>query len=256
MNKVFVFPLVAFALLTALMFGTKSAVDKNHLAFANAAATPTPLAEIERIAVDKKEAIYACVCPGFKRLYPNGCGRDEKGNVKPDNLLITVHPIVRKPKKTPLVYDYAVSGGKILGQGDKIVWNLEGIRPGTYTITASIKGKRGVSAETKTETVTVRECDCDCPCLCPDLSIKTVKEGRASESLVFSAKVLGGTVVDITYRWTVSQGEIVNGQGTPQIKIQTTREMTGTVTATLEISGSGLCAECPRTASETVSIIK
>lgn len=93
-------------------------------------------------------------------------------------------------------------------------------------------------------------------CFCPALAVTGGRNITASESLVFTANVAGGTGAEISYKWTVSQGEIVKGQGTPQIKVKTTPEMTGEITATVEIDGSRLCALCPRTDSETVSITK
>jgi hypothetical protein len=136
-----------------------------------------------------------------------------------------------------------------------VIWDLEGFRPGNYTITASIKGKRKISAETKTLSVKVIECQCNCPCVCPTLDVTGDGNVKAGETVVFKANVSGGTVTDLTYNWTVSQGEIVSGQGTPQIKVKTTREMIGTITATVEIGGI-LCPDCLRTDSETATIIK
>ena len=60
-----------------------------------------------------------------------------------------------------LAFNYTVSGGKIIGVGPKIVWDLSGVRPGTYTITASVDNGCGVCGETMTKTVKVVECpDC------------------------------------------------------------------------------------------------
>jgi hypothetical protein len=62
---------------------------------------------------------------------------------------------------------------------------------------------------------------------------------------------------DMTYNWTVSAGEIVEGQGTPKIKVKTTREMAGgNLTASVEISSERVAGICGRTASERVAISK
>lgn len=60
-----------------------------------------------------------------------------------------------------LVYNYVVSAGKIVGQGYKVTWDLSGVAPGTYTITAGVDDGCGICGETKTMQVTIKECpDC------------------------------------------------------------------------------------------------
>jgi hypothetical protein len=60
-----------------------------------------------------------------------------------------------------VTFNYTISGGKIIGQGEKVVWDLSGVKPGTYTITASVDTGCGVCGTTKTVEVVVKECpDC------------------------------------------------------------------------------------------------
>ncbi|HVE58026.1 MAG TPA: hypothetical protein VNB22_14440, partial [Pyrinomonadaceae bacterium] len=60
-----------------------------------------------------------------------------------------------------LTYNYTVSGGKITGTGTNVTWNLTGVKPGKYTITAGVDNGCGVCGTTKTETVEVKDCpDC------------------------------------------------------------------------------------------------
>src|SRR4051794_32096220 len=54
----------------------------------------------------------------------------------------------------------------------------------------------------------------------------------------------------LTFKWTVTPGAIVEGQGTPTIKVSVGPD-DGHVTATVEIGG--LPQECANVASETVS---
>lgn len=42
------------------------------------------------------------------------------------------------PEYDVLTYFYKVSGGKIIGTGAKVVWDLSGVKAGTYTITAAV----------------------------------------------------------------------------------------------------------------------
>ena len=61
-----------------------------------------------------------------------------------------------------LLYNYALTGGKIIGNGEKVIWDLTGAKPGTYTITAATDNGCGLCGTTVTKTVTVVETG-DCP---------------------------------------------------------------------------------------------
>lgn len=71
---------------------------------------------------------------------------------------ISLQTIAVDPETDVLIYHYTVSGGKIVGQGAKVVWDLTGVQPGTYTITAGVDDGCGVCGVTQTRTVTVKEC--------------------------------------------------------------------------------------------------
>lgn len=57
-----------------------------------------------------------------------------------------------------ITYTYQVSGGKIVGEGAKVIWDLSGVKAGTYTITVGVEDGCGICGPTKTETVKVVEC--------------------------------------------------------------------------------------------------
>jgi len=58
-------------------------------------------------------------------------------------------------------YNYTITGGRIIGQGEKVVWDLSGAKPGRYLITADVDNGCGICGTTKTEFVDVKECaDC------------------------------------------------------------------------------------------------
>ncbi len=60
-----------------------------------------------------------------------------------------------------LTYIYTVSGGKIIGSGANVVWDLSNVKPGTYIITSAVDDGRGVWGTTKTKEIKVVECS-DC----------------------------------------------------------------------------------------------
>ena len=161
------------------------------------------------------------------------------------------------PENDVLTYNYTVSGGRIVGQGANVTWDLSGVRPGTYTITAGVDDGCGVCGRTETKTIEVRECDCAAPppppCTCPTFTISGPSGiTPAGGTMTFSANVSGGTAENITYNWTVSAGSIESGQGTPTITVRVPADLyDSNITATVGIDGTGLCTECERSRSET-----
>ncbi len=152
-----------------------------------------------------------------------------------------------------LVYNYTVSGGRIVGTGANVQWDLGGAQAGTYTITAGVDNGCGICGKTQTKTVTVQECpDCEQMCSCPTLSVSGPSGiTRPGDTMTFTANVSGGTG-NYTYNWTVSAGTIESGQGTPSITVRTSREMAGNnVTASFVLSGTDPACNCPSTGSET-----
>jgi len=59
-------------------------------------------------------------------------------------------------------YKYKISAGKIVGEGVKVVWDLSGVEPGAYTITAGVDDGCGDCGQTITMKICVIECsDCN-----------------------------------------------------------------------------------------------
>ena len=180
--------------------------------------------------------------------------RPREGTTCSDDMEVGVTTTAFDPENDVLTYNYTVSGGRIVGQGANVSWDLTGAQPGTYTITSGVDDGCGVCGTTQTRTITVAECDCIQVCECPTLSITGPAGVTApGETMTFTANVSGGSGETITYDWTVSSGTIIEGQGTPVIRVATTPEMAGgNVTASVRIGG--VCEDCPRDASETAGI--
>lgn len=71
------------------------------------------------------------------------------------NRTIDVSVEAFNPDNDVLTYNYTVTGGKIVGQGAKVVWDLSGVEPGTYTITVGVDDGCGVCGKTKTMEIKV-----------------------------------------------------------------------------------------------------
>lgn len=91
-----------------------------------------------------------------------GCSNPaEKGSCSVGNREISVTTTALDDENEKLIYEYTVSGGKIIGKGKNVIWDLRGVAPGTYTITAGVNDGCGICGMTKTQTVVVKECS-DC----------------------------------------------------------------------------------------------
>ncbi len=172
--------------------------------------------------------------------------------------MISVATRASDPENDVLTYNYTVSGGRIVGTGANVQWDLSSAQVGTYTIVTGVDDGCGVCGRTDTKTITIRECpDCVRPpdrveCNCGTVSVSgpggTTQPGQ---SMNFTATATGQGSSNFTYNWTVSAGTITSGQGTPSITVATTADMAGTnVTATVNVGGTQAGCNCPTEASD------
>ncbi|MDQ3748185.1 MAG: hypothetical protein M3367_04085 [Acidobacteriota bacterium] len=87
----------------------------------------------------------------------------QEGMTCDDKMTVQVTTKAVDPEKDVVMYHYTVSGGRIVGQGANVYWNLSGIAPGTYTITAGVDDGCGICGQTQTRTITIRSCSCVIP---------------------------------------------------------------------------------------------
>ncbi|MEP7213467.1 MAG: hypothetical protein ABI791_10345 [Acidobacteriota bacterium] len=201
---------------------------------------------IDKLEIDRSVIVRPCR-PGIRT--PAGCNEDP--TIK---LTVTLSGKHADQAKVETV----VSGGKIDAVGrEQFSWDLAGVPAGTYTLTVSAADDKGNYTKLKTATVTVEECPrCVHGDFCPAVSIN----GPAApippgETIIFTAILAGGAGGGTTYNWTVSAGTIVDGQGTPQIKVETDPLLAGSsFTATLSVSNPSWMMACTTTFSETAAI--
>lgn len=194
-------------------------------------------------AVNLSSTVITLGCPPGTRSRSGACT---------DNRTVNVATSASDPENDVLTYNYTVSGGRVVGSGANVQWDLSGVGEGTYTITAGVDDGCGVCGKTETRTVTVKRCD-DCVqvCSCPSLTASGPYGLTAPGSTMSFSANLGGSE-RVSYNWVVSNGTIVSGQGTPNITVATSREMAGaSVTATVSIGGLDPNCNCPNTASAT-----
>lgn len=201
-------------------------------------------ANVDSVTLDSTTVVLPC--PPGQRSKSGACRDDQ---------VVGVATKATDPEGATLTYNYTVSGGRIVGQGANVNWDLSGVRPGTYTITSAVDDGCGFCGKTQTQTITVTACsDCETPCTCPTWSVNGPSSiTQPGDNMTFTANVSGGSQSSATFNWTVSNGTITSGQGTTAITVATNADMAGqTVTATLEVGG--LCAECDRVRSASGEI--
>ncbi|HQU93418.1 MAG TPA: hypothetical protein PLK77_14025 [Pyrinomonadaceae bacterium] len=207
---------------------------------------PNQPANVTALAVSDSTITLGCP-PGTQPAEGAACN---------ESTTVSVTTTAVDPENDILTYNYTVSGGRIVGSGANVSWDLSGAAPGTYTITAGVDDGCGLCGQTQTQTVTVAECaSCKKICECPSLTVSGPSGiTNPGDAMTFTANVSGGTQDSVTYNWTVSAGTITSGQGTPSISVDTTGLAGQSVTATVEIGGTDPTCGCPTTASETGGI--
>ena len=156
-------------------------------------------------------------------------------------------------------YRFSVTGGKIIGEGTQVIWDLTKTAPGTYTIQASAIriGKTLLNALTETVNVLGNIISCDC-FGCPIVEINATK-GVISpgESVTISASISGSSQDNpLSLNWTTFIGQIVSGQGTSAIVVKVPPDTKATkLIVSLTIGGlHGPCSSCPTSQSVTINL--
>jgi hypothetical protein len=173
-----------------------------------------------------------------------------------DSTSLSVATNATDPDNDPLVYQYTVSGGTISGTGANVTWDVAGLRPGTYTLSVAVDDGCGVCGQPRQETIRVVECP-DCapppppPARCPEALDVTASPNvvNVGETTTFTATLTtNGT--NPTFNWSVTNGEIVSGQGTPTITVRATAP--GSITGTADVATDD--PNCRASDSTTVDV--
>src|SRR4051812_15997995 len=78
----------------------------------------------------------------------------ENADHSPD-MIINVATNATDAENDVLDYYYTISGGRIVGTGSSVKWDLNGVPPGTYTITAKVDDSCGICGKTITKGVMI-----------------------------------------------------------------------------------------------------
>jgi hypothetical protein len=157
------------------------------------------------------------------------------------------------PDLDTLSYQYSVRVGQIIGLGSKVKWDLTGVEPGSYEVTVLVSDKDNGSA-LRAINVSLYLPGCCLP-PCAALTISGPDEVEEGQSITFTASLAGGEpTVEPTYKWSVSAGTILKGQGTAIIEVDISGHAGQQVTVTLDVGGYP--PECQSTTALQVQVRK
>ena len=151
-----------------------------------------------------------------------------------------------------LVFEWAVSAGRIRGQGQKVIWDLSDVAAGSYTANVVVYDRTGLAANASTR-VTIALCpNCitrESPC--PTVAVSCPENAESTQRMTFQAHVYGGDpAIKPTYTWAISAGKISGGQGTSTLTIDVS-DVTRRASITATVSIGGYDPRCLNTASCT-----
>lgn len=113
------------------------------------------------------------------------------------------------------VYAYTVSGGRVVGEGSKVIWDLSEAGPGIYAAVVEVQDNKKHRARS-TVNVTLRNCgDCVNPMPCPTMVVACYDEVKAGTPI--TCKVVLSTAIwraPAAYEWSAqsSSGEDLSGR--------------------------------------------
>lgn len=175
-------------------------------------------------------------------------GQESPSGTCNDSTSLSVSVNATDPENDPLVYQYTVSGGTIQGTGANVTWDVSGLRPGTYTLSVAVDDGCGVCGQPRQETIRIVDCpDCRTPPrpepVCPLTSVDVTASPNVvnpGDTVTFTATANAGGA-NVTYRWSVTGGDIVSGDGTATITVRATAPGTITATATATVADVPNC---------------
>lgn len=156
-----------------------------------------------------------------------------------DGQRVRLNAQANSPEGLPIRYKWSTGVGRIVGDGPSVVWDLAGVNPGYYKAYLEIEtGTTDAECQAFASTnVLVNACPTIKP-VCPAVTVVCPSAVAIDQPLTFTSNVIGGTsTTPSSYAWTVSAGRIIEGQGTPTIKVDTTGLAGETIRATLSMTG-------------------
>jgi hypothetical protein len=157
------------------------------------------------------------------------------------------------PDGDTLLYRYSVTGGKTIGEGSNVSWDLTSVASGSYEAAVTVSDQHGGATSSSIKVSALLPTCCLPPCAV--VSVSCLDEVEEAQSVTFTANISGGEpTVEPFPNWSVSAGKIIKGQGTYTIEVDTTGLGGEHIEITFEVSG--YLPECTNKASCMVQVKK
>lgn len=171
------------------------------------------------------------------------------------DLQVALTAITKDFNKQPL-YAYTVAGGRVVGEGSKVTWDLSGVGPGFYTATVEVQDNKKHRALSSVIVKIVHCSDCVHSFMCPPILVTCYNEVMAGTPVTCKVWV-GPWSNPITYEWSArdSSGADLSGRidgRDTSISIPTNGLGGKSVYAKVEVKG--LDPSCGRTASSSTVV--
>lgn len=184
--------------------------------------------------------------PGRADLVPLNC--------EPTEQEVRLYANTTSTHKAEMSFNWQVPVGRLIGKTPEVTWDLRSVEAGTYTATVEASDRHKHTASGSI-TVTVDICPgyLPDPPPCPLVMVSCPSSLESKDSLVFEATVSGGySEISPTYKWSLSAGKIVSGQGTPRVTVDISGLSESWVAATISVGGFN--PSCPTVASCAVTL--
>jgi hypothetical protein len=206
-------------------------------------------AKLPKLSVELDKSKVTLACPPGQTSRSKSCD---------DSLVVFATVSAIEGTLEGVELDAIVSGGRIVSKkGAKFQWDLSGAFPAKYIISVYAVDEQGRAGEPVKQIAEVAKCEsCGYIDSCPTISLDDPKPVAAGELMEFHLKVSSEPGDSLTFNWSLSDGTIESGQGTPNIKVRTAPNMARqVVTATVVIGNSrpGLACQDTATASGEVT---
>ncbi len=152
--------------------------------------------------------------------------------------LVSLSAKAASPNGNTIHYRWTTSSGSIKGDGASVSWDLTGAKAGFHRAFLAIDSSSGDEACEAFSSIAVLVKCPPPPPVCPNVYIACPDRVAVDQPVTFVSTVTGtlGNVTP-TYNWTVSAGRIIEGQGTPTIKVDTAGLAGQSIQAALSLSG-------------------
>lgn len=204
-----------------------------------------PIANIQSLELDEKELFIDC-SPG---------SLPEEDSPSSEDMIVDAWTITETNRALDKQdYQYKISGGTLIGEGSHVRWDLSGVSPGSYDITATLTSPHPSRSTEIRKTVTVLPRRCSGDLDCPELKLSGPKKTDLSGDFIVKVSLAGGSYYRASYAWSVTNGELIAGNGTEHVRVRSFADLMGPGSVlTVKIGGLDQYGLCPSTESILIS---